>query len=180
MTNEGKAIIAGLKSVAIIESLQAKTQLQAERIEELEAECATLRTYSEEAGKVLLDEINETSINTMSFVAAASVITQHLIEHEEDAFVVHELMAFAEDSEGETSPERYDLIVQKAGAQTFHENLKACKAANTKLKGENATLRATARAYVEAHKLMRVRFNDAEDAAAYTEAGKKLEELIDA
>ena len=47
------------------------------------------------------------------------------------------------------------------------------------LKKENATLRATAREYIEAHKLMRVRFNDAEDAANYTEAGKKLEEMID-
>jgi len=70
------------------------------------------------------------------------------------------------------------LQAERIDFQSFKIKLQSDRL--VELKEENATLSATARAYVEAHKLMRVRFNDAEDAAAYTEAGKKLEELIDA
>ena len=104
---------------------------------ELKEEIATLRAYSEETGKVLLDEIDETSLNTLSVVEASTVLTRHMIDRAEDSFTVSVLVAFVADGDAEAEPQRYDLIIQKAGAQTFQENLDACKA-------ENATLRATA------------------------------------
>lgn len=51
---------------------------------------------------------------------------------------------------------------------------------NAELKEQNTTLRTAATEYVEAHKLMRVRFQDANDSATYTNAAKKLEEVLDA
>ena len=122
--------------------LVALVESQAQRIESLQAanaelqeEIATLRTYCEETGKVLLDEIDDTSANTMSVVEAATVLTRHMINRE-DSFAVSSAMTFEAEGDAEAEPQRYDLIIQKAGAQTLQENLDACKA-------ENATLRAT-------------------------------------
>lgn len=131
----------GFDATAHIVELKAKTKLQSERIEELESANSSLRVYGEEVGKVLLDEIVETSINTMSVVEAATVLTRKAMDCGSDAFVVQVLSVFEQEGDGETTPQRYDCIIQKAGAQTFQENLEACKADNAKLKQENATLR---------------------------------------
>ncbi len=47
------------------------------------------------------------------------------------------------------------------------------------LQTQTSDLRTAARKYIEAHKLMRVRFQDAIDATTYSDAAKKLEELVD-
>jgi len=106
----------------------------------LRSENASLRIYGEEVGKVLLDEIDETSFNDISVVEAATILTSYMIKSNEDSFAVHELTAFEEEVSGETVVQRYDLLIQKAGAQTYQENLDACKQDNAALRSENQEL----------------------------------------
>ena len=66
------------------------------------------------------------------------------------------------------------------GELGVHENcIESLQTDNAALREEVGKLRATARQYIEAHKLMRTRFQDASDAETYTAAAKRLEELID-
>jgi hypothetical protein len=112
-----------------------------ERIAELELENKRLREYAYAVGKVLADGQDPDYLPANSGEAAKYLINAMLDDDLTD-FVVSAVSVFEEDDDGRALA-TYDLYVQRAGAQTYQENLDACIARNTELEAMIHELRGT-------------------------------------